>query len=362
MDNAVFVGRKAELAALNSLLPKKASSLVVIKGRRRIGKSRLIEEFAKKGLFYCFSGLPPVKNITAQDQRDEFALQLSQQTNLPELSKIDDWTKLFSLLADKSKTGQVIILLDEISWMAQDDPTFLGKLKNAWDMHFKKNPKLILVLCGSISAWIEKNILSSMGYFGRVSLEITLGELSLHECKALLKALGFQRSSLEKLIILSVTGGIPWYLEQIKPQHSALENIQSLCFKKDALLSKEYIHIFHDLFGKRSGIYQKITAVLSTGDLDYAALAKKLDYAKSSALSEYLNELILSGYISQYNSWSFKTAEILPKIVKYRLSDNFLRFYFRYMKSKTKSINEGNYVKVSPASLPGWNSMLGIQI
>lgn len=361
MTDSTFVGRKTELALLNDLLAKKTSSLVVIKGRRRIGKSRLVEEFAKKFKFYRFSGLAPVTGITAQDQRNEFALQLSQQTNLPELSDIDDWTKLFSLLADQCKTGRVIILLDEISWMAHDDPTFLSKLKNAWDVQLKKNPKLILVLCGSVSAWIEKNIMSSTGYFGRVSLDLTLGELSLPECNELLEILGFKRSALEKFILLAITGGIPWYIEQVNPRHSALENIQNLCFQKNALLSKEYVHIFHDLFGKRSPIYQKITTALATDDLDYTALATKLEYSASSALSEYLTDLTLSGYISQYNSWSFKTAHVLPKLLKYRLSDNFLRFYFRYMKSKMKMIEAGSYAKVSPATLPGWNSMLGVQ-
>lgn len=361
MGDSTFVGRKTELALLNDLLAKKTSSLVVVKGRRRIGKSRLIEEFAKKFTFYRFSGLAPVVGITAQDQRNEFALQLSQQTSLPELSAIDDWTKLFSLLAEQSKTGRVIILLDEISWMAHEDPTFLSKLKNAWDTQLKKNQKLILVLCGSVSAWIEKNIMSSTGYFGRVSLDLTLGELSLPECNKLLEVLGFKRSTLEKFILLAITGGIPWYIEQVNPRHSALENIQNLCFKKNALLSKEYVHIFHDLFGKRSPIYQRITSALASDDLDYTALSTKLEYSASSALSEYLTDLTLSGYISQYNSWSFKTAHVLPKLLKYRLSDNFLRFYFRYMKSKMKMIEAGSYATVSPATLPGWSSMLGIQ-
>lgn len=361
MATIPFIGRKAELTSLNDLLTKKTSSLVVIKGRRRIGKSRLIEEFAKKGMFYHFSGLAPVQGITAQDQRNEFALQLSQQTNLPELQQVDDWTKLFSLLADKCKSGRMIILFDEISWMAQDDPSFLSKLKNAWDMHFKNNPRLILILCGSVSTWIEKNIINSTGYFGRISIDLTLGELSLRECNELLESLGFRRSALEKLIILSMTGGVPWYLEQVNPSRSAPENIQALCFQKNALFTKEYTHIFHDLFGKRSSIYQKITSALINEDLDYASLANKLEYAKSSALSEYLSDLVLSGYIIQYNTWSFKTTNSLPKIMKYRLSDNFLRFYFRYMKNKLKMINDGNYANVSPTSLPGWNSMLGIQ-
>src|ERR1700730_10910113 len=100
MDNCPFIGREAELQRLNDLLKKKTASLVVIKGRRRIGKSRLIEEFARGKKFLEFSGLPPIEGITAQDQRNEFSRLLSQQTVLPEM-KTDDWGKLFALLGEK---------------------------------------------------------------------------------------------------------------------------------------------------------------------------------------------------------------------------------------------------------------------
>lgn len=357
---SVFIGRNEELMQLNDLYNKKTSSLVVIKGRRRIGKSRLIDEFAKKNTFYKFSGLAPIQGLTAQDQRNEFMLQLSQQTNIPELL-IEDWSKIFYLLANQCEKGRVVLIFDEISWMAHDDVTFLSKLKNAWDLHFKKNPKLILILCGSVSAWIEKNILSSTGFFGRVSLNITLSELPLPDSNKLLNALGFHRSVTEKYIYLSLTGGVPWYIEQVNPKYSALDNIKNLCFKKNALLVKEYEHIFHDLFGKRSHLYQQMAGLLAEGDLDYEMLSKKMAYSKSSALTEYIEELIVSGYVSSYNSWSLKSGKASHKLKKYRLSDNFLRFYFKYMKNKLLNINSGSYEKVNLSSFPGWQSMLGLQ-
>jgi uncharacterized protein len=355
-----FIGRENEHSQLNNLLKKKTSSLVVIKGRRRIGKSRLIEEFAKKQRFYHFAGLAPTDGVSADTQRQEFALQLSQQTELPAITTTD-WSTLFSLLASQCKTGKVIILLDEITWMANGDPSFLSKLKNAWDLHLKKNPNLILVLCGSISAWIEKNIISSSAFFGRISLQLTLQPLPIADCYQLLDALGFRRSTQEKLMFLSITGGIPWYIEQVIGNLSAIENIKNLCFRPSGLFVNEYQHIFHDLFGKHSQVHQDIACLLATRDYDYSEISKQLNYAKSSALSDYLNELIASGYVTQYSRWSLKTAKTLPKIKKYRLTDNFLRFYFRYLQNKSTMIQNDAYINVSPASLPGWNTMLGLQ-
>jgi len=360
MDHAAFIGRELELKQLNDLLSKKTASLVVVNGRRRIGKSRLIEEFAKNKTFYHFSGLAPKEGITAEHQRREFMTALSLQANLPEIHA-DDWSKLFFLLAQKINRGRVIVLFDEITWLAHGDEAFLSKLKNAWDMYFKKNTKLIFILCGSISAWIEKNIISSTGYFGRISLHLHLTELPLHRCNQLLNTLGFKRSAQEKLLYLSLTGGVPWYIEQVKFKYSALENIKSLCFEENALLVHEYRHVFHDLFGRRSEVYQKIVEALVAGPLDYDGIAKKIDYSKGSVLTRYLEELKISGYISQYFTWDFKEEE-LSNLNKYRLSDNFLRFHFRFIAPRLSGIQRGRYAKSEITNLPGWLGLIGLQL
>jgi len=252
-----FVGRQRELQRLRALDGRKAASLVVVKGRRRIGKSRLIEEFAKDSKFVSISGLPPTEGITAQHQRDEFARQMARVFLIP-TPYGTDWSDLFWHLAHHTREGRVIILLDEISWLGIKDPTFLGKLKNAWDLHFKKNPKLILVLCGSVSSWIEKNILSSTGFVGRIDLILTVTELSLSECNEFWGAQKKLLSPYEKLKVLAVTGGVPRYLESISPKLSAEENIKQLCFVREGFLFNEFEQIFNDLFARRSETYKEI--------------------------------------------------------------------------------------------------------
>jgi hypothetical protein len=103
--------------------------------------------------------------------------------------------------------------------MGSLDPTFLGKLKNAWDLQFSNNSKLILILCGSVSSWIEKNIIKSTGFLGRPSLYLTLEALPLSDCDHFWDGKGHGISIYEKLKILSVTGGVPRYLELINPHH-----------------------------------------------------------------------------------------------------------------------------------------------
>ena len=176
-----FLGREQELQGLKELLLKNSSSLVVLRGRRRIGKSRLASEFANQFTkYYTFTGLPPSKHPSADAQRSEFRRQMKEQ-NIQSYDA-NDWGDLFTLVAKQSHAGRVLIVLDEITWMAYKDPDFLGKLKIVWDLHFSKNPKLILIVSGSNSAWIEKNLLSSTGFMGRVSHRILLDELPLSVC------------------------------------------------------------------------------------------------------------------------------------------------------------------------------------
>lgn len=359
MQQNIFIGRRPELAELAAFLQKKTASLIVIKGRRRVGKSRLVEEFARGKRFYTFTGLAPVDRITAQDQRDEFARQLSEQTDLPEIS-VDDWGKLFSLLAREVKSGRVIILLDEISWMASDDDTFLSKLKNVWETYFKKNPKLILVLCGSISTWIEENIVSSTAFFGRISWTLALDPLPLKDCNTMLEAQGFKGSAYEKFKLLSVTGGIPWYIEQMQAQYSAEKNILRQCFTPGGILVEEFDKIFHELFERRDGIYKKIIMALSNGSVDYNAIARRTEYPKSGRLTDYINHLIHAGFVTRDYTWSLKTGKIID-LSLYRLSDNYIRFYVKYIAPKRQHIAAKRIKKLNLSYMPGWQVMMGLQ-
>lgn len=356
---AGFIGRNSELQELKHLFHKKTASLVVIKGRRRIGKSRLIEEFAKDEIFYSFSGIPPTKYTTQQSELDEFTKQLSVQTGMPEV-KVDDWSKAFLLLKERIKKKRTIILFDEISWMGSKDPDFLGKLKNIWDVYFKKHPNLILVLCGSVSAWIEKNIINSTGFLGRLSLSMTLDELSLPECNQFWNSLSNEISAFEKFKIISVTGGIPRYLELIDPRMPAEHNIKRLCFSKNGPLVNEFEHIFTDIFSKRSGLYKKMVEKLVQGPLAADELAAKVRMTRTGTFDDYLNDLLLSGFIARDYTWHIHTGQ-LSKLSRYRLKDNYTRFYLKYIRPNKPRIEKGHFKEASLMSLSGLETIMGLQ-
>jgi len=160
--------------------------------------------------------------------------------------------------------------------------------------------------------------------------------------------------------VLGVMGGIPWYLEQIKAGLSANENIKELAFQKEGVLFNEFDAIFHDLFNKRSSIYRSIFELLANGALEINAIAKGLKYASSGTLSEYLDDLIESGFITRDYTWLVKSGKS-SKLSHYRLSDNYLRFYLKYVFPNKDRILRGGFDEQNIADLPGWSTVMGFQ-
>jgi hypothetical protein len=339
------------------LKKQKKTSLVVIKGRRRVGKSTLVQQFAKGKKLISLSGLPPAPGITQQKQRDEFGDQLCIQLGLPRVS-FSTWSDAFRFLGSQIQNAGIIVLLDEISWLGSLDPSFLGSLKTWWDQEASKKQELILILCGSISTWIEKNILRSTGFFGRIALIIHLKPLSLQESISFLRKKGFSGSIYEVLKILSVTGGIPWYLDLIDPKVSADQNIYELCFEPASQLINEFQTIFHDLFDRKGDSYRKILQSLIDGMKTRKQMRSFLKLEEGGTSSEYLKNLVAAGFISEHYQWSLKKSS-LGKQKLYRLSDCFLRFQLKYVKPNRELIEQGSYRKAAMGKLQG-NCMINL--
>ncbi len=353
-----FFGRERELHELKDLWNKEISSLVVVKGRRRIGKSTLIEEFGKGGSFFEFIGVPPAPGVTAESQREAFAKQLLRYFG--EAPALHDWWELLWFLSKKIEETKTVILLDEISWMALEDPEFLGIIKTIWDTDFKKKKKLVFILCGSISSWIEKNILSGTGFVGRISLTLQLEELPLSICDLFWKKKRFEISAYEKYMLLAVTGGIPRYLEEIRPDLPAEENIRKMCFEAGGFLFDEFNRIFSDLFSQRSALYKQIVVSLGAGPKERSEIAELIDLKVGGAVSEYLEDLVQAGFITRHPTWSISTVK-QSNLTMFRLSDNYLRFYLKYILPNRNLIELRTFQYRSITTLPGFSVMMGLQ-
>ena len=357
-----FFGRSDLLSQLQALWGKRVSSLVTCRGRRRIGKSTLIGQFAvrSKARFIRIEGLKPDARTTKEDELDSFASQLAAQTGA-ESSRPEDWLRAFIRLSkeigDREKT---VVLLDEVSWMAHGDPLFASTLKIAWDNHFKKHDRLVFIVCGSVSAWIRENILESGAFYGRRSLDIVVPELPLSECVKFWGDAAARIDPREIIDVLSVTGGVPRYLEEVDPSASASENIRRMCFLPNAPLRVDFDEMFKDVVSRLPVLAGRVLRRLVDGPKSLTEIAAELGIEKGGNITGAILQLEESGMVAADPGKNPLTGASVRER-RYRLKDNYSRFYLKYIEPEKELIDGNAFAFSELGQLPGWESIMGLQ-
>tara|TARA_B110000459_G_C16580577_1_gene481081 strand:+ start:278 stop:1294 length:1017 start_codon:yes stop_codon:yes gene_type:complete len=219
----------------------------------------------------------------------------------------------------------------------------------------------MVVLCGSISTWIEENILKSTAFFGRINLTITLEPLPISDANKLLRAFGFQGSNYESYMLLTILGGIPWYLEQITPGQNSQDLIKQLCFRKDALLVLEFDRIFYDLFHGKGSLYKKILDSLKNGMKTLSDVRKITGIPHGGMLSNLTEHLITAGFVQKQSLWSFKTHNPLKQSL-YRICDPYMCFYLKLIEPQRNKIGLNGFQNTNISSLSGFEPHMGLQL
>lgn len=357
----MFFGREKEISQLSDLWHKRVASLVTCRGRRRIGKSALIEEFAHRtdARFIKIEGKRPQKGWSNETELQAFAEQLAAQTGA-ETTPPSNWLNAFIRLSDKIANDEnTVVLLDEISWLGHYDDTFAATLKIAWDNYFKKHDKLVLVVCGSVSGWIRDNIIDNGAFLGRRSLDVVLRELPLKECVKFWGEAARRIDTREIVDVLSVTGGVPRYLEEIDPTLSASENIRRMCYMPNALLRVDFDEMFNDVVTEQPVFTGKVLRALVDGPKSVTDIAAALNTEKGGRISKALDTLAECGLVSADVGLNPETgAEIRER--RYRLRDNYARYYLKFVEPVVRMIDDGSYRFGSLSMLDGWDAVMGL--
>ncbi|MCU0286913.1 MAG: ATP-binding protein [Acidobacteria bacterium] len=351
----MFVGRTHELQQLKEKYNTGKSELVVLYGRRRIGKSSLVEKFAgDKEFFLKFEG---IEGENTKEQIASFVKMMGKYIADPFLKKIDfdSWHTVFDYLTEKlvdktNREQKLVLFLDEVQWMAVRRDNLIGTLKYFWDNYWKRM-NVMLILCGSIASFMVKRIIHSKALYGRITLEILLKGLLPNEAAKIFEN---KRSKEEILNYLLVLGGVPRYLEEINLNRSFNQNINTLCFSKNGLMVDEIDKIFYSQF-KEAETYLKIVSVLKGKLLTFKEIAEKTGKPSGGtlkiALELLINAELVDFYISMEKGWN-------SKFKKYRLGDEFLAFYFKYIEPHIRLIKAGDqtrlFEKISGDSLDVW--------
>ena len=357
-----FIGRKEYLDDMESLWRKKTSSIIACRGRRRIGKSTLFREFARRtaDMYIEIEGLPPDKNMTNRMQLDNFVSALSSQTGCPQ-DPVPDWLHAFQRLEKQiDDTKRTVVLLDEISWMGGYDASFPGVLRTAWETFLHRHDRLVFVVCGSVSAWIKENILGNTGFTGRFSRDYVLPELSLSECAEFWGDAKSRVSSREIVNVLSVTGGVPRYLEEVDSGLDADENVRRMCFMPAGELYNDFDAIFDPMFGVDVELKRRILLELVGSPLSAAELERAFELDRNGRVTKSLKALKEGGFVTDDPRLNPETGE-QARTARFRLRDNYTRFYLKYVAPRKVQIEMGSYRFASIAALTDWNIVMGLQ-
>ena len=253
MASTLFIGRVNECKALQTLASQNDEArLLIVYGRRRVGKTELLEHnFGERHLFK-FEG---IEGENEAYQRQRVLEQLARYVNEPWLAKVatKHWGQVFELIAKYTATGIATIYFEEIQWLAQYRTELIAELKYAWDNFFRKNKDLIVILCGSSPSFMIEKVVRSKALYNRSQHELALQPFSIQETAQFLEGRGLR----EVMDAYLLVGGIPEYLKRIKTDSSILLSLCKQSFTPMGFFSNEYTRIFTSSLSENKH-YQKI--------------------------------------------------------------------------------------------------------
>ncbi|MBI1870687.1 MAG: AAA family ATPase [Chlamydiae bacterium] len=342
-----FYGREDEIRLLREPNFRPYAQLIVVYGRRRVGKTALIEEAYQKEVLWKFEGL---EAVSVKIQIKQFIEQLSEYSGDLNLrrQRVEDWRGAFALLFEKLKRKKVVVFLDEFQWLVQMKPQTVSLFKYFWDNSFSKCTGCRFILCGSISSFIVKKIIKSKALYGRVDTEINLQPLKLKEIRAFLP----QRSEAEVLDFAMTFGGIPKYLLEINPRLSYLQNLNEYAFSQSGYFFQEFQRLFLSHFAK-SPHYEKVIVSLVNQILSTEELARCCGVSPGGTFSQVLEDLSLAGFIQRDQPLDLPARS---KVIRYRLLDEYLNFYFSFIAQNRLAIQKGQFLfpRMDPKRMAQW--------
>lgn len=332
MENQIF-GRDKEKKLFHTLYSSKNPAFIALYGRRRIGKTFLIEKFFQdKGLFFHLTG---IKNAKTHTQIRNFTSEFSdvffdgKQQSAPK-----NWAEAFSSLRKevqkRPRQQKVILFLDELPWLASPRSGFLQALDHFWNRYLSSMENCILIVCGSAASWMINKVLNSRGgLHGRITHEIPLYPFDLKETKDYLAGNHIHLEESQVVELYFALGGVAKYLTYVKTGLSAAQNINRLCFSKNGPLLKEFHRLYHSLFNESDAHIAIVRALAKIkSGLPYQTLAKQSKISVGGTFSGYLKELETSGFIHQISTFAKGVRSN-----KYVLSDEFSLFYLTWMEN-----------------------------
>ena len=356
MTQKKLIGREPEQKLLKDLLKSPESEFVALYGRRRVGKTFLVDTVYKDEIVFQITGL---NKASVSTQLENFTNLLNARLPNPSqlLAPPKSWLQAFDILRKyvESKSGErkSVIFIDELPWLATPKSGFLSALENFWNSWASKRRDIILLVCGSAASWmISKVVKSRGGLHNRITKRIRLMPFTLHETEKYLKNRNVQLDRYSILELYMVMGGIPHYLKEINGGKSATLNIDEICFSKDGLLVDEFPNLYEALFSKPERYIDIIKALaIKPRGLTRNEIITQCRLSSGGSTTRILDGLEESGFISKYLAVGNNL-----KLALYKLSDPYSAFYLKFI-ANSRIRGKGSWVRKSETA--SWRSWSG---
>lgn len=333
----MFVGREKELAFLESKYTAENGQLIVLYGRRRVGKTETLKEFCKNKPHVFFA----CRECTDKLQLRTFSEKMLKE-DIPArryISQFENWEQAFRSVTDlPSGDKKKLLIIDEFPYMCRGNTSIPSVLQNLWD-EVLKDKNLMIVLCGSSMSFIEKELLSEKNpLYGRATGVYRMTEMDFYDAVKFFP----DYSDTDKVIAYSVLGGIPHYLKQFDPKKSLAENIKNNILTKGCVLYSEVDFLLRQEL-RETPIYNSLIEAIALGNTKLNEISQKSLVDDTSKTSTYLRNLIQLGIVEREFSVDAGTKERAnTNRGTYKLTDNFFRFWYAFVFTNYSELEAGD--------------------
>lgn len=324
----MFIGREFELSNLNKLYMKNDFQFVVMYGRRRVGKTTLINAFCKD---------KPTIFYVAEEHNDKMSLQSFSEKILDYfdmkdfISTFESWEKAFMFLAKQAKDNQLVLVIDEFPYVAASNKTIPSLLQNLIDHHLK-DTKLFFIICGSSMSFMEKEVLSYKSpLYGRRTAQFRIEPFNFYESSKFFS----NYSTEDKVKAYGILGGIPQYLLKFSDKISVDENIKNELLNKSSYLYEEPKNLLKQEL-REPATYNSIIEAIAKGSSKLNEIATKIG-EDSDKCAKYIKTLLELRIVAKETPIGEK--ENSRKSI-YKIEDNLFKFWYKFIFDNTSLIEQ----------------------
>lgn len=352
-----MIGRNSEVKVLNHLYSSGRAELVAVYGRRRVGKTFLVDETLSDRITFRHAGLSP----DTQEPKGFLQAQLNHFYNslviqgMEPCDKPENWMDAFFLLEQylqKIDNGsRQLVFLDELPWLDTPRSGFIQAFEGFWNTWGCHRKNLMVIVCGSANSWIQDELINNHGgLYGRLTYEMKLSPFDLRECEEFFRSRHVNFSRYDVVQSYMIFGGIPYYLGYIDNSMSLAQNVDRLFFSRYGILKGEFDRLFNSVFSNPEAI-KSIVKLLYTRNAGYTRkeIINNLKVSDGGVLSKNLNSLIASDFVIKYVPFGFSKRQ-----EHYKLVDPFCLFYLHFVENQNKNNEKYWQQNTSSPQIVSW--------